>query len=798
MSTVARKPGLVALTTLTLLWPALASPQGTRADYERADNVSGRLSELIVGQPAAPEWLGATNRFWYSVSVAGGDEFRLVDAPAATQRELFDHARLAAAINAATGRDYTPVTLPFTGRGARLEVAEDLSGIRFVLEERWWDCTLATYECVRAEAVEQTGQGGRGGAGNGDVRTSPDEKWDAFIHNHNVAIQPADGGRDDMIVLSSDGSEGNFYTLGSLRWSPDSRKLMAYRRRPGYERIVHYVRSAPADQVQPRLETTRTLGNPNGTYRKPGDVVDRDQPVLFDIASRQQITIGTELFPNPYSLSRPDWREDSRAFTFHYNERGHMNFRVIEVDAATGATRALIDERPETFFNYDDTLWRHDIDDGREILWQSERDGWKHLWLYDGVTGQVKNQVTRGAWVVRDVDSVDVANRQIHFRASGMNPDQDPYFIHHYRIDFDGTGLVAYTEADGTHTVSWSPDRQYYVDTWSRVDQPHVMELRRAGDQERIMEVARTDVRALEEAGWQRPEPFVATGRDGQTDIWGVIIRPTNFDPARRYPVIENIYAGPQGSFVPKSFGVQGGMQSLAELGFIVVQIDGMGTNNRSKAFHDVAWKDLGDAGFPDRILWHQAVAERYPYYDTSRVGIYGTSAGGQNSTGALLFHPEFYHVAVSAVGCHDNRMDKIWWNELWMSWPLGPHYEASSNVVNAHKLQGNLLLVVGELDTNVDPASTYQVVDALLRAGKDVDLLMVPGAGHGSGGRMGTRKRNDYFVRYLHGVEPPRWNALDGAAAASQSDGETGLDAADDWLALPASEAPPLADAWR
>jgi dipeptidyl aminopeptidase/acylaminoacyl peptidase len=212
---------------------------------------------------------------------------------------------------------------------------------------------------------------------------------------------------------------------------------------------------------------------------------------------------------------------------------------------------------------------------------------------------------------------------------------------------------------------------------------------------------------------------------------------------------------------VPKNFVAFHGMMQLAELGFIVVQIDGMGTANRSKAFHDVAWKNLGDAGFRDRILWHKAVAAKYAYYDISRVGIYGTSAGGQNSLGALLFHPEFYKAAVSAAGCHDNRMDKIWWNEQWMGWPVGPEYAASSNVVNAPKLQGKLLLVVGELDTNVDPSSTLQVVNALIRANKMFDLLFIPGAGHTSGGPYGERKRDDFFVHHLLGLEPPDRNAV-------------------------------------
>src|SRR6201999_2131242 len=239
------------------------------------------------------------------------------------------------------------------------------------------------------------------------------------------------------------------------------------------------------------------------------------------------------------------------------------------------------------------------------------------------------------------------------------------------------------------------------------------------------------DTSALVAAGFKFPEVFVAKGRDGKTDIWGVIIRPMNFDPSKKYPVIENIYAGPQGSFVPKTFSAVSADQSLAELGFIVVHIDGMGTSNRSKAFHDVAFKNLGDAGFPDRILWHKAAAAKYPYYDISRVGIFGTSAGGQSSLGALLFHPEFYKAAVANSGSHDNRMDKIWWNEQWMGWPVGSEYAASSNVDNAYRLQGQLMLVAGEMDTNVDPSSTMQVVNALIKAQKDFEFLYVPGGGH-------------------------------------------------------------------
>jgi dipeptidyl aminopeptidase/acylaminoacyl peptidase len=347
-----------------------------------------------------------------------------------------------------------------------------------------------------------------------------------------------------------------------------------------------------------------------------------------------------------------------------------------------------------------------------------------------------------------------------------MHAGKDPYYIHYFRINFDGTGLTPFTSEDGTHNVTFSPDRQFYVDTWSRTDSPPQSVLKRTSDQGMVMELEKADISALRATGWQPPEVFMTKGRDGTTDIWGVIIRPTNFDPSRKYPVIENIYAGPQGSFVPKPWSTQTGMMSIAELGFIVVQIDGMGTSNRSKAFHDMAWRNLGDAGFPDRIIWHKAVAAKYPFYDITRVGIYGTSAGGQNAAGGILLHSDFYDVAYANSGCHDNRMDKIWWNEQWMGWPLDTHYAQSSNVTHAGKLKGQLMLLVPEMDTNVDPASTMQVADALIRAGKTFELVVVPGANHGAGGQFSTRKRNDWFVKHLLGLEPPNWNLTDNTPA--------------------------------
>lgn len=824
---------------LLAIVPALAAAQsgGTLEDYRRAATVMQRLNGLTVNVAQAPTWTSPT-RFWYRKTVKGGNEFVTVDAVTGEKKAAFDHTRLAAALASATGQTYTAATLPFTEFSyvdrddAAIEV--DATGSRY-------QCGLAQYQCTRvgparatgpgargggggfpggANAAEPTastaclpptandagGRGGRGGAGGarggagggrgapGGSTTavagcvSPDGQSVAFVQNYNVAIRPVrstststagiggSGGTPAFTLLTHDGSEGDAYQLMSIRWSPDSKKLVAYRRRPGYTRLVHYVLTSPPDQLQPKDTSI--------FYRKPGDVLDVSRPVLVDVATRKPIVVDNALFANPYQISQAVWRKDGRAFTFEYNQRGHQAYRIIEVDATSGAARAVVNEETPTFFSYrplngnptdHGSNWRFDVDDGKEVLWMSERDGWAHLYLYDGATGKVKNQVTKGEWIVRGVDSVDVANRQIYFRASGMIAGQDPYFIHYYRINFDGTGLTKYTEANGNHVVSWSPDHKYFTDLYSRVDLPPVLELRRVSDMH-MTALEKADASAQIATGWRPPEVFVSKARDGKTDIWGIIVRPLNFDAKKKYPVVEQIYAGPQGSFVPKTWGGGMALQSMAELGFVLVQIDGMGTNNRSKAFHDVAWQNLGDAGFPDRILWHKAVGAKYPWYDVTRVGLYGTSAGGQNAMGGLVFHPDFYKVAYANSGCHDNRMDKIWWNEQWMGWPLGAHYEASSNTVHAKNLQGHLMLVIGEFDTNVDPASGYQVVNALIQAGKYFDLLVVPNGGHGAGGQYAAKKRNDFFVQWLLGVQPPNWNQGTTDAAAG-----TGLGFLDD-----------------
>lgn len=389
-----------------------------------------------------------------------------------------------------------------------------------------------------------------------------------------------------------------------------------------------------------------------------------------------------------------------------------------------------------------------------EVIWMSERTGWNHLYLVNRRNANVK-PITTGKWVVRSVEHVDEEKRQIWFKLAGYHKNQDPYYDHFARINFDGSGLVVLTEGNGTHIVNFSGDRNYFTDTWSRADLPPIHELHRSSDGKKVADLGKADASRLRKIHPQFPEPFSAKGRDEKTNIYGVIYRPSHLDPDKKYPVIESIYAGPHDFFVQKGFRDYSGQQSLAELGFIVVQIDGMGTNWRSKKFHDFCWKDIKDAGFPDRINWIKSASKKYPYMDITRVGIYGASAGGQNAMRAVIDYADFYKAAISDCGCHDNRMDKIWWNEAWMGWPVDDSYEKSSNVADAHKLNGALLLAVGMLDANVDPASTLQVVDALIKADKDFELFVDPNGGHCvMGSPYGERKRNEFFVCHLIAAE--------------------------------------------
>lgn len=753
---------------------AQAAPSA--ADYQRSLGLREAWMTLTENVAWPAQWR-ADGAFYYRKTVPGGFAFVLADPRSGDKRPAFDAQRLAAGLSRAAGRDYPALRLPFERFDYAAGEAGADAAIVFQIDYAPWRCTLDGYVCAPVQAGAQPRPRGFGVVrdlslpADNTPRRSPDGRWEAFADGFDVVLRNVADGR--VVRLSEDGRADDFYDPETLAWSPDSRRLALYRVRPGLARQVTRVEAAPPGGGQPRVRTQ--------LYPKPGDAVDVERPVLFDLggastgAGARRIDIDDALFANPYQLSPIQWRKDARSFSFDYVQRGFQRMRAIAVDAASGRAHVAVGEDAKTFV-YADRSFRHDVDGlGKEIVWVSERDGWRHLYLFDGASGKVKARITQGPWVVREVLRVDDAQRRIWFSASGVDAGKDPYYRQLFAVDFDGGRLTRLTHADADHDVSIAEDGRHYVDTYSRPDLAPVMELH-AIDGTLVREVERGDIGKLQAAGWRAPQSFVAKGRDGRTDIWGMVVRPRDYDPRKKYPVIENIYAGPHDAFVPRTFWPFGyhsggdkqiGMQAQADLGFIVVMIDGMGTAHRSKAFHDVAWKNLGDSGFPDRIAWHRALAAKDPSYDISRVGIYGASAGGQSTLGALERHPDFYKVGVAYAGCYDNRMDKISWNEQWMGWPVDASYAAASGVDHAAKLRGELLLIVGEQDSNVDPASTAQVVDALIRAGKDFDLLDVPGGEHSVGRSSGPidyvqRRQYDFFVRHLLGAPTPRWNAVE------------------------------------
>jgi len=724
----------------------------------------------------APHWFADDTRFWYRNDLSGGTkEFIVVDATAGTRAPAFDPARLAAALSKPGEPPIAPAQLPFD----TIEFVGD-HALRFPMGGVIWECDLDSYRCQATDdkapqAPEPDAADPRArwrGRGRGrdapqPSPRSPDGKWTAEVKDWNVVLKSeADG---SAVELTHDGVES--FRYGRLEWSPDSKTLVAFRIEPGDHNEVYRIETSPPKGGRAVLHTD--------VYALPGDKYDSLELDLFDVATSRQtrppvdrIDFSGSGDPDP----RLRWSADGRRFTYEKVDRGHQRFRLIEVETATGAARNVIDETAKTFLWTAHTenlgvgfvTW---LEQSGSILYVSERDGWRHLYLVDPETGEM-HKITEGEFVVRGIDQIDEENRQIWFRACGGIAGRDPYFIDNYRVDFDGTHLIRLTDGDGSHFAQFSPDRKFLIDTWSRVDAPPQHALRRCDDGSLVCRLETADISELRASGWQPPEVFVAKGRDGTTDIWGILCRPKDFDPTRKYPVLEQIYNGPQSAYVPKTFSAQPRFKSLTDLGFVVVQMDAMGTAWRSKAFHDVCWHDLGDAGFPDRILWHQAAAKQYPWYDVTRVGIYGGSAGGQNAAGAVIFHPEFYKAAVANSGCHDNRMDKASWNEQWMGYPVGEQYSKSSNIDNAAKLGGSLMLVVGEMDSNVPPESTYRLVDALTKAKKDFDLVVVPGANHGAGSPITERRLEDFFLKHLQGIDPPDRNAEPAQGAAGTQEG--------------------------
>lgn len=726
----------------------------------------GEYQKLVVGGAVDAQWLKSGDRFWYRTATAEGKEFILVDAVAGTRTAAFDHDRLAAALSDAAGGDFAPRNLPFD------KIVFSIKGdsIDFDAAGKKWCCTFDRYECFTVGEASRADEEEKDRLKKPDEPPenglSPDGLWQYFTRDHNLHVRRVRS--ETEYQLTTDGREGNSYLWPV--WSPDSERIVVYRTEWGANRKMHMIRSRDDDPHQPHLRPRVE----SHVYALPGDALDRSEIWILDLSRKpgraelDDFKDGKRRFPKCPAVKaavdpidwggapRLHWSADRERFIFVKTDRGYQRVRVIEVDAASGETRTLIDEKSKTFIDPHKKVF-HILEETGAILWASERDGWNHLYLVDSASGAVTRQITRGVWAVREVERVDEARREIWFTAGGREPGQNPYHVHHYLTDFDGQNLVRLTEGDGTHRIAWSPGREYIIDTYSRVDLAPVVNLRRAADGALICALEQGDVSGLLEAGWTRPVPFRAKGRDGETDIFGAIFFPSHLDREAKYPLIEEVYAGPHGSFAPTTFSVRRRVQALAELGFVVVQVDGMGTSHRSKVFHDVCYKNLADGGFPDRIAWIRAAAETYPFIDVDRVGLYGFSAGGYNAARGLIAHGDFYRAAIALAGNHDHRTDKAWWNELWMGYPVGEHYGEQSNVTNAGALDGVLLLVHGEMDRNVNmSASTMPFVDALVKANKDFEMLILPGYGHDLGGAYPTKRCWDFFVRHFIGSKPP------------------------------------------
>ena len=750
--------------------------QGTVDDYRRAYAVGAKYQGKMLNASVRAQAIDGTHQFWYTVQTADGTAYKLVDADANTCAPLFDKAKLAQQLAEKTGKEVAAGSLGIGNARVERDEQSGHNTMRFEYDRKRWTYDLSSETLAGGEEARR----GWGGAGRhwmevpdekDGVSPSPAGDIELYHKDNNLWVRTKGGGQPGR-QLTTNGDSAYYYSSYG-RFSPDGKYYATVRIKPAPKRYVYYVESSPKNQLQPVLHKQE--------YAKPGDSLNYRVPVVVEVATGRVVEPSTDLFKEQYYVSAPEWDKSGKNVTFEFNERGHHNFRVLELSAETGRVRPLIEEHNDKYINYS-RQYRYDFDNGKYILWTSERDGYNHIYLYDRKSGKLVRQVTKGGYYVRGIQRVDEENGVIYFSANGRSglresdrrgknaafagtnaTEEDPYLIHYYKININGKGLTCLTPEEGNHSAIYTDDMKYLIDTYSTVLNPPVSVLRSAKDGAIVRTLETADIARLQESGWKAPEVFVAKGRDGKTDMWGLIQRPSNFDPQKKYPVIEYIYSGPGDQYVPKSFSpALWNLADLAELGFIVVQLDAMTTSFRSRAFEEVCYKNLKDGGFPDRIAWIKAAAAQYPYMDADNVGIYGCSAGGQEALGAVLFHGDFYKAAYAACGCHDNRMDKIWWNEQWMSYPIDSTYAASSNVENAHRLERPLMLVVGEMDDNVDPASSMQVANALQKAGKDFELVVIPGARHTMGEAYGQHKRYDFFVRNLLHVNPPKWSELE------------------------------------
>jgi len=763
---------------VSLLHPAQVVGQVTATDYARAESFLGwNASNLVTGDQVVPVWLEG-DRFWYRNHLRDGHEFVLVDPGRSTRSLAFDHHRLAAALSVAADTSYVGTKLPFQ----EFEFAEGEGEIRFYLADSVrWSCDTRAYRCSGPDTVPKPSV---------TETASPDGRWVAFEREENLWIREVESGEE--VQLTSDGEEDFGYAVQPegccgvvtgrrqnreqppvLAWSPDSRRIATHR---FDERKVREMALLETHVEGPILHTYHNA--------LPGDsVIPTYQIHLFDLESRTgvgaqeppQEMVNTSccgllgfLPPDEIIWKDAKWGSGSEEFFFTYGHRSFDTLRLVEMDAATGATRVILTETSPTYVEMNARSgglpnWRV-VNENREVIWFSERDGWGHLYRFDAATGELLNRITQGPWMVLDLLEVDEAAGWIYFTGVGREEGRDPYYRHLYRVRMDGSGLQLLTPEDADHEVTFSPSGRFVVDKFSTPTSEPVTVLRRA-EGTRVLSLEEADFSALLETGWEWPVPFTVKARDGVTELFGFLYLPTHFDPEGSYPVVDYIYPGPQMGpigYRQASSGARGNGRALAELGFIVFTIDAMGTPLRHKAFHDAYYGNMGDNGILDHIHALRQLAVRYPM-DLDRVGIFGHSGGGFSSTDALLRYPGFFKVAVSSAGNHDNRSYDYTWGEkyqgLWKKNEDGTDtFDSQANQELAKKLEGHLLLMYGTLDDNVHPNANLLVIDELIKHNKDFDLIVLPNRNHGYANEPYVIRRSwDYFVRHLLGKEPPR-----------------------------------------
>ncbi|MCI0435170.1 MAG: S9 family peptidase [Gemmatimonadetes bacterium] len=790
----------VPLILTTALTGFLALPTAAQTpDYSKAERLlSWHASSLIAGDDVDPDWIAGSSRFWYRNKTGSGHAFVRVDPLRKTQGPLFDHARLAASMSLAADTSYEPHKLPFT----TLELVRGETAISFRAGRRQFECDLRSYACTIGDTLP----------GRQRYVVSPDSAWEVFAKDYDLWLRPRGGG--DSTRLTTDGEKYNAYGVGVIqptqllrsrdpqpqrpdaRWSPDGRRILVTRTDERDVELMHYLSytstrprhfekpyALPGDSIIPITslhvldvgETIAALAQERDARAGDGSAADASTPSGGRTGARSiplPANVRVELAPVPFRVgvgsSSTDsvWNPASDRVHLTAYTRGAKKLYLTEVDAVTGAQRILAIDSAKTNVigqEYIEPKSWYVTENGLDVIWWSERDGWAHLWRFDA-NGNLKNRITSGAWTVGRIHRVDEARGQIWFIGRGREPGHNLYYGHLYRVNFDGSGLTLLTPEDANHDVEFSPDGAFFVDTYSRIEAAPVTVLRRSTDGSMVRELERADVSQLAGIGWQPARVFSVKARDGITDLWGVMYLPPNLDPAKKYPVIDHIYPGPfVGSVGSWSFKAHGENFALARLGFIVVQVDHLGTRYRSKAFHDNYYGDMGDNGVPDHVLAIRQLAVRHPYIDIERVGIYGHSGGGFASTDAILRFPDFYKVAVSGAGNHDQQTYGHYWGEVYQGLMQKDtvkgisNFDSQANRLFAGNLKGRLLLMHGDMDDNVHPAMTLQVINELIKANKDFDLIIAPDRGHGLNEPYFIRRRWDYFVRHLMGVEPPR-----------------------------------------